>query len=83
VSLHTLLVAGSVLLAALQLVYNWLLKGRRRAGWALVFFVNIIGLPYDWLTAQYGYLALTVLNFPIAVRAWIEWGRENGTGSLT
>jgi hypothetical protein len=76
VTLHTLLVAGSVLLASLQLVYNWLLKDHRRAGWALVVFVNVIGLPYDWFTAQYGYLALTALNLPVAVRAWREWGQD-------
>jgi hypothetical protein len=77
-TLHVLLVAGSVVLASMQLVSNWLLKNRRRAGWALTLAMNGAGLPYDWLTAQYGYLGLTALNVPVAVRAWREWGRESG-----
>jgi len=73
-SLHAVLVYGSVLLAAMQLLSNWLLKGRRRAGWAIVAALTVIGLWYDWRTAQYGYIGLAFFNIPVAYLAWKEWG---------
>lgn len=77
-TLHALLIGGSAVLAALQALYMWLLKDRNRAGWALMGAVNVIGLPYDWFTLQYGYFALTLFNFLIAPLAWKKWGRTEG-----
>lgn len=73
-TLHAVLTFGSIVLAAMQLLSNWLLKNRNRAGWALTVTMNVIGLPYDWFTSQYGYIALTALNLPVAVKAWLDWG---------
>jgi hypothetical protein len=74
---HLLPTGGSIILAGMQYASNVLLKRRNRQGWLVIGTLNIIGLPYDWLTAQYGYLALTAANFPVAVQAWRAWGRDS------
>jgi len=69
----TLLIAGSVLLASVQLASTFLLTRKNRAGWIASMAACAIGLGYDIVTYQYGFLPVCVLNFILAVRAWFAW----------
>ena len=69
-----LLVAGSVVLACIQLASTWLLGRKARAGWVLSVTANLVAVPYDSATSQFGFVAVSVINLAISVRAWIAWG---------
>lgn len=72
-SLHLVLVAGSALVAAIQLTSSFLLMRKNRAGWVVSVACNLVACPFDFYTAQYGFALVSVLNMGLAVRAWHTW----------
>lgn len=72
-----ILTIGSILLACIQLASTYLLTRKNRRGWLLSITANIVALPYDTITGQYGFLPVCGLNLAMACRAWIAWGRDD------
>lgn len=71
-------VAGSVVLAALNLAGLILIAFRRRAGWLVLLAGDVLALPYQYATWQYGFLVTGVISGGIAWAAYMSWGHAKG-----
>jgi nicotinamide riboside transporter PnuC len=74
--MHVLLIVGSVVLAIVQLTSSWLLARKSRKGWLLSMSSNVLGIPYDALTSQYGFVIVSSLNLVVAIRGWRAWKED-------
>lgn len=72
----TLLIGGSVVLASIAVVSQFVLSQKYRAGWLLSILFSTLALPYDLITHQYGFMATSVLGIFIAANGWRKWGRS-------
>lgn len=68
-----LLLAGSVVIASLQLAGSYVISRKRAAGWVISMLTCTLAIPYDALTRQYGFIVTSVISFAIAVRAFRQW----------
>lgn len=75
--MHVLLIVGSVVLAIVQLTSSWLLARKSRKGWLLSMTSNVLGIPYDTLTSQYGFVVVSSLNLVVSIRGWRAWKEDN------
>jgi len=71
-----LLTAGSIILAALNLTVMGLLARSIPAGWLLGLAQMTIGVPYDIVTRQYGFVAVTAVTVPVYVKVWRNFRRN-------
>lgn len=65
-----MLTAGSAVLASLALLSMWLISRRRASGWAVAIAGQFLWLPYDVITRQFGFIAITVASVPVYVNGW-------------
>lgn len=68
-----LLTAGSFALALVNLTVMWLLSRKHPAGWLLGITAQLLWVPYDVATAQYGFVLITCAAVPVYVRGWRDW----------
>jgi hypothetical protein len=71
-----LYVVGSVVLASTTLSSQWVVSRHKRWGWMILMIGDILGVPYEWITKQYGFEVVCLAGFVIAFRAFRSWGRE-------
>ena len=71
-----LLTAGSVVLATLNLTVMALLARSVPAGWLLGLAELAIGVPYDIVTRQFGFVAVSVVMAWVYVRGWVNFRRN-------
>lgn len=75
-----ILVAGSALIAAFQLTAAAIIARKNATGWIISMTTCILAVPYDAVTAQYGFIVTSAVSFAIAARAWRTWRtQEAGT----
>lgn len=65
-----MLTGGSTTLALLALASMWLISRKRASGWAVAIAAQFLWLPYDVITAQWGFILITVASVPVYVRGW-------------
>lgn len=70
-----LLTAGSVVLAILMLLSTYLISRKQREGWLVSIICNVVAVPYDYFTRQYGFWAVSAVSLAIAISAWVRWTR--------
>lgn len=73
---------GSTAVAACVLASSLLLSKRMRSGWAVSVLANAVGVAYDLVTRQPGFLAMSAVMLVISSRAWFAWAspKENANG---
>jgi hypothetical protein len=71
-----LLTAGSVVLAGLNLTVMALLARSVPAGWLLGLGELVLGVPYDIVTRQFGFVAVSVVMAWVYVRGWLNFRRN-------
>lgn len=69
-----LLLIGSIVLAALQIIVMLLIARRYRFGWLFAAIVNTIWFPYDYFTSQYGFMTLGIVVY---YTCYIGWTHHN------
>lgn len=72
-SLGFLLVVGSCICASLGLLGMWLIARKHRVGWLVSLIANVVGIAYDSVTRQYGWIVGSIVGAVISVRAWRAW----------
>ena len=65
-----MLTAGSAVLAALNLTVMALLARSVPAGWLLGLAEMTLGIPYDIVTRQYGFVAVSAVMAWVYVKGW-------------
>ena len=68
-----MLLYGSIALAALWLIIQWLLANKKRSGWLVSFAANTVAIPYDFLTHQYGFVVVELFAYVLIVNGWRRW----------
>lgn len=74
-----ILLFGSVILACIQLASSWSLMHKWRVGWAFSITANLVAIPYDLITRQYGFVVVILINLCIAARGWRTWKMREST----
>jgi hypothetical protein len=74
-----LLTIGSVVLASAGLASQGLLARKHRAGWVAGLVAQVLAVPYDLVTRQYGFVALSAVAMAICVRGWRNWSQPEDT----
>lgn len=54
---------------------NWLLTGRRRAGWVLSLAGQVVWLGVAVPTGQWAFVLASLVYGAVAVRGWVAWRR--------
>lgn len=67
--------AGSAVLAVITLVSMALLAEKTPAGWLVAIGAQVLWVPYDVVTRQYGFLLITAVSVPVYVRGWRSFRR--------
>jgi hypothetical protein len=75
-----MLTAGSVVLALLALLSMWLISRRQAAGWAVAIAAQFLWLPYDVITGQFGFIAITAASVPVYVNGWRNFKSSSDEG---
>jgi hypothetical protein len=70
-----MLTAGSAVMAAVTLLSMGLLARKAAAGWAVAIGAQVLWVPYDVVTRQFGFLAVTAASVPVYVRGWRNFRR--------
>lgn len=68
-----LLIFGSIALAFTGLLSMFLVARKKRAGWIIGIACDLLSLPYDITTRQYGYVATSAVALAIAGSAFRRW----------
>lgn len=68
-----ILTVGSFVLAGLGLLVTWLLGRKRRVGFMINLAIQVLWVPYDVITRQYGFLLFTITGVPICISSWLKW----------
>jgi hypothetical protein len=74
-----LLTIGSVVLASVGLASQGLLARKHRAGWVAGLVAQVLAVPYDLVTRQFGFVALSAVAMGICVRGWRNWSQPDDT----
>jgi hypothetical protein len=78
------LTAGSSVLALVALASMWLISRKQAAGWAVAIAAQALWVPYDVVTRQFGFIAISAASVPVYVRGWRNFrvgSREDATGA--
>lgn len=67
-----LLEAGSAVLGCGNVAAMLLVARSKRAGWLLGIGLQVIWIPYDVLTRQYGLLLISAVAVPAYARGWLR-----------
>jgi hypothetical protein len=67
--------AASSVLAVVTLASMWLIGRKLAAGWAVAIAAQVLWVPYDVVTRQVGFLAITAVSVPVYVRGWRAFRR--------
>jgi hypothetical protein len=70
--------AGSAVLAVTSLASMWLISRHRASGWAAAIAAQALWVPYDCVTRQWGFIAITAASVPVYVNGWRRF--RTGTG---
>jgi hypothetical protein len=80
VSAAWLLTAGSSVIAVTGTAGNWLTARKHASGWLLILAAQLIGLPYNVITAQWGFIPVTLLAIPASVLGWRNFRKPSTKG---
>jgi predicted membrane metal-binding protein len=61
---------GSAVLAVVSLASMWLISRKQASGWAVAIAAQALWVPYDVLTHQLPFIAVTVVSVPVYFRGW-------------
>jgi hypothetical protein len=77
-----LVTAGSVVLAVTSLVSMWLISRHQASGWVVAIAAQVLWVPYDCCTRQWGFIAITAASLPVYVNGLRRFRTgEKGPGS--
>ncbi len=62
--------AGPAVLAGVTLASMWLIARGLPAGWAVAVAWQFLWVPYDILTGQLAFIAITAVSVPVYVAGW-------------
>lgn len=65
-----MLTYGSIALAVLNLASMRLISRKHPSGWLIAIGAQFLWVPYDIVTGQFGFLAITAVSVPVYVRGW-------------
>jgi hypothetical protein len=68
-----LLIFGSVILAGTQAFSQLVIARKHRWGWGVGLLVNLLGMPYEIITRQYGFLVSCTSGCIISLHALHAW----------
>ena len=71
----TLLLLGSTFLAACQLCSMLLVSRHKPSGWLFAIAVQAAWIPYDIVTRQFGFLAISAVSVPVYLHGWRNFRR--------
>lgn len=73
-----MLTAGSAVLAVLNLTVMALVARHRPEGWLIGIAAQVLWIPYDAVTRQWGFIAISAVAIPVYVHGWRRFraGRE-------
>lgn len=78
-----MLTAGSIVLATLNLTVMALLARSIPAGWLVGLGEMAIGVPYDIVTRQYGFVAVTAVMAWVYIKGWLNFRRSRAAARET
>lgn len=66
-----ILLVGSIILALLNCVSLYLISHHRaRLGWTMTLILQVLWIPYDIFTGQWGFLLISALTIGISIKSW-------------